>query len=256
MYHWLSSLFLFLLITSTLSAVDNSGVGIALFTPPKGWSQTDTTALPPSVKVMVVGKGSGAFPPSMNLSTQSYIGTLKQYLKMIKSINESQGYEWKDLGNIKTDAGIASLSQVDTKNEWGIIRQMHVVLLKNGQIYILTGAALKEDFSKFYKSFFDAFHSLKINNDIYEMVKEPKQRLKLQETIDTLNNKWNSKITQEQQANPQEDVKSIKERVFNGEVFQKNIWKPFKEDIERDYRDMGQDWQNFVITTTEDQLFY
>ncbi len=79
----------------------------------------------------------------MNLSTQLFPGTLKDYLKNVKNINEAQGYFWKDLGSITTEAGPASLSQVDTKTEYGDVRQMHVILLKNGRIYILTASALK-----------------------------------------------------------------------------------------------------------------
>jgi hypothetical protein len=244
-----------LLFTASLFSQEEKNMGIASFTPPKGWSLADESVLPPAVKIMVVGKGSGAFPPSMNLSTQPYRGTLKQYLKIIKSINDSQGYEWKDLGNIKTEAGVASLSQVDTKNEFGAIRQMHVVLLKNGQIYILTAAALKEDFSKFYKDFFDAFHSLKVNNDIFEMIKDQQRRTKLQESLDNVMSKWQAQIAGEQQSHPNESMENIKEKVFAGDAFQKGVWKPFKESIERDYKDMGQDWQKFVITKTEDDLF-
>lgn len=137
--------------------------GTALFTPPEGWRIADPKALPPSVKVMVVGKGQHPFPPSMNLSTENFSGTLKQYLKRIKTINDAQGAEWKDLGSIRTEAGDASLSQVDSKTQWGDVRMMHVILLKDNTIYILTAASLKEEFPKFYKDFFSSLRSLRIN---------------------------------------------------------------------------------------------
>lgn len=134
------------------------------FKPPEGWHLADSKALPPSVKIMVVGRGSNLFPPSINLGTENYKGTLKQYLQVIKAINESHGSEWKDLGSIQTKAGSASLSQVDTRTEWGEVRMMHVVLIKDDQVYILTAAALKEEFSKFYKDFFNSMRSLSFNN--------------------------------------------------------------------------------------------
>lgn len=137
--------------------------GAVMFTPPSGWQLTDSKELPKSVKVMVVGKGAKEYPPSINLSTEEYAGTLKQYLKIVKAINDSQGSEWKDLGTIRTDAGDASLSQVDAKSQWGETRLMHVILLKDGIVYILTAASLKDEFPKFYKDFFNSLRSLRIN---------------------------------------------------------------------------------------------
>jgi hypothetical protein len=137
--------------------------GAILFTPPQGWKAVDPTLLTSSVKAMVIGKGAHEFPPSINLGTETYKGTLKQYLKRIKEINKSQGSEWKDLGTIRTEAGEASLSQVDRKTQWGDVRMMHVILNKNGTIYIMTAASLKEEFPKFYKDFFNALRSLRFN---------------------------------------------------------------------------------------------
>lgn len=132
-----------------------------VFTPPEGWRLAESATLPKSVKVMVVGEGSREYPPSMNLGTEPFQGTLKQYLKIVKEINESQKSDWKDLGMIKTDAGDASLSQVDIRSEWGPVRMMHVILIKDGTVYILTAAALRDEFSDYYKEFFKALKSLK-----------------------------------------------------------------------------------------------
>lgn len=130
------------------------------FTAPTGWHSAETKDLPKSVKTMLVGKGSHEFPPSMNLGTEEYKGTLKDYLKKVKDINAAAGHEWKDLGLIDTKAGKASLSQLDSKTKWGNVRMMHLILLKDGVIYIVTAAALKEEFPKFYKDFFASFRSL------------------------------------------------------------------------------------------------
>jgi len=134
-----------------------------MFTPPTGWRNTDASALPEHVNIMVVGQGTHDLPPSMTLGTEIYKGSLKQYLKRIKEINRGKGYEWKDLGTIRTEAGNASLSQVDTKSQWGEIRMMHVILYKEGIIYILTAAALKDEFPTFYKEIFNSFRSLRFN---------------------------------------------------------------------------------------------
>lgn len=132
------------------------------FAPPKDWNMADPKDLPENVKAMVVGKGSKEFPPSINLAVESYKGTQKEYLKTVKDINEAAKREWKDLGTIRTKAGDASLSQVDEKSEWGTVRMMHVILVRDGHAYILTAASLKDEFSRFYKDFFAAMRSLSI----------------------------------------------------------------------------------------------
>jgi len=132
-----------------------------MFTPPLGWRYADANALPEHVNLMVVGKGAHEFPPSIALGTEIYNGTLKQYLKKIKEINRDKGYEWKDLGTIRTEMGNASISQVDTKTKWGDVRLMHVIIYQNGIIYVVTASALKEEFPSLYKQILDSFRSLK-----------------------------------------------------------------------------------------------
>lgn len=239
--------------SSSIEETDESG--IVLFNPPIGWALADQKILPPSVKLMVVGKGSATFPPSMNLSTQPYNGTLKQYLKLIKTINDSQGYEWKDLGTIKTEAGNASLSQVDTKNEWGEIRQMHVVLLKNKQIYILTGAALREEYSQFYKVFFESFRSLRVDKNVFEMIKKPQQRAKLQTTVEQLNAQWVILVNKQKQRHPEIPLEIINTQVFEDPIFQVEYWKPFEKLIDVEFKDMGKNWQEFVLSKIQNDLF-
>lgn len=130
------------------------------FNPPPEWLMADTKELPPSVKVMFVGHGKGAFPPSINLGMEEYHGTLKQYLKTIKAINSSQGGQLKELGPLQTPAGEGHLYQEDSSTRWGEVRMMHLILQKEGTIYMLTAAAAKEEFSTYYKRFFESMSSL------------------------------------------------------------------------------------------------
>ena len=151
--------------------------GAIVFTPPEGWHLADTKNLPQHVQMMVVGKGKHEFPPSINLSTEEFDGTIKDYLKIVKEINASQGSDWKDLGIIRTPAGEGSLSQADVVTEWGPVRMLHVILSKNGLIYILTAAALKDEFPKFYKTFFDSLRSVQINKDPSQMALTEKKEV-------------------------------------------------------------------------------
>jgi hypothetical protein len=148
---------------------------IVSFTPPSGWFLADPKSLSPHVRVMVVGKSSSTLPPRLNLSWEPYKNSLRQYLKTVKNMNAAQGYEWKDLGNIQTEAGTGNLSQVDIKTQWGELRLMHVILIKNENVYILTASALKEEFSIFYKDFFAAMRSLKIAKGVDNLQKSENQ---------------------------------------------------------------------------------
>lgn len=132
------------------------------FVPPTGWRMAEQSELPPNVRSMVVGTSTSYFPPSINVASENYAGTLAEYLKIVQSINASKGAQWRQLGTIDTQAGAGSLSQVDAKTEHGDMRMMHTILLKGQTIYIMTAAAAKEDFSKYYKDFFAAMRSLQV----------------------------------------------------------------------------------------------
>lgn len=228
--------------------------GAVMFVPPQGWVLADPKALPPSVKIMVVGKGQREFPPSINLATERYNGTLKQYLKTIKAINDSQGAEWKDLGTIRTEAGDASLSQVDSKTEWGDVRMMHVILIKNGTTYILTAASLKDEFSQYYKDFFNSMRSLRINKDAIEMVSDTNRKANLEKAVQSLKQSWQTIYSKQLQENKEASKDQLAQEVFKSPDFQKNQWEPFKAMLVKDYSDMGSDWQKSMLNKVENDL--
>ncbi len=150
--------------TPCLYGIDNPGTEIASFKPPTGWKQAETNTLSPNIKALVIGSSSSCVPPSINLATESYSGSFEDYLKIVRSIGEKKGNNWKDLGPFTTKAGKGRLVQLDNKTEWGDIRMLHVILLKNGTVYILTAAAMKSEFSKNYRAFFDALGSLEVES--------------------------------------------------------------------------------------------
>lgn len=134
-----------------------------VFTPPSGWRYADSNGLPKHVHLMVVGKGAHDFPPSITLASEPYQGSIKDYLKVIKKLSTSRGNQWKDLGNIRTEAGNANLSQTDSQSQWGGVKMMHVIIKKDDTVYILTAAALKEEFPTFYKEIFASLRSVKFS---------------------------------------------------------------------------------------------
>jgi hypothetical protein len=205
---------------------------------------------------MVVGPSASTLPPSMNLSYEPYKGTLKQYLKTVKNMNIADGNDWKDLGSIKTEAGTANLSQVDVKSQWGTLRRMEIILIKNRYVYILTACALKDEFSKYYADFFRSMRSLTIVKDAYEMVSDKKLRTQLKADADKLMKEWQTLISQKQKENDQMmSLQAIQETVFNSEDFQKNIWSPFNEMLKQKYSQMQPEWHSLFIQKLKDQLF-
>lgn len=153
--------FLLLILTANSFSLAGDEVRHLIFTPPKGWVAADSSQLPPSVKMMFIGKSNLSLPPSLNLGMESFEGSLQEYLATVERINRSLGAEWEDLGFIQVLAGKASLSQVDAQTEWGMVRMMHIILVEHGYAFILTAAALKDDFAKYYEDFFHSFKSLK-----------------------------------------------------------------------------------------------
>ena len=134
------------------------------FNRPKGWKTADTKELSPLIKTMLIGTGKEEFPPTITIAIEPFEGTLKDYLKIVKNINDDQKTEWKNLGKMTTKAGVANLSQYDEKSNWGLVRTMTAILVKNGNAYILSATALKSEFSGFYKDFFEAMKSFSIEN--------------------------------------------------------------------------------------------
>lgn len=145
---------------------------IVTFTPPKGWKSADLSKMSPVIKSMLVGTGKEHFPPTLTLAVEPFQGSLKDYLKIVKNINKSQKTEWKDLGEISTKAGEGSLSQFDEKSNWGDVRTMTAILVRDGNAYILSATALKEEFSSFYKDFFQAMRSLEITKSMTAQIDE------------------------------------------------------------------------------------
>lgn len=153
---------LFLLLGMTLfSALE---AVTAAFDPPQGWQYADTSKLPKSVKVMVVGPAKSDMPPSINLGYEPFDGSLKDYLKIVKEFNASQGDTWRDLGTIQTQAGPASLSQLDMKSKWGDLRMMHLIIKHEGIIYIVTASSTKQEYSSYYPLFYKTFSSLRFQD--------------------------------------------------------------------------------------------
>lgn len=241
----MKKLFATILITSAALTSSLFAEETLTFTPPAGWGLAPRETLTPAIRVMVVGKGQHEYPPSINLATENWSGTLKDYLKVIKDLNDAHSTEFKDLGKVKTEAGEGLLTQEDIATKWGEVRQMHLFYLHNGVVYILTAASLKDEFAKNYKDFFGSMTSLRIQKGVYDMVADQSRRDALSNASDKVVKAFRELVSKQNMPSNQ---------VFMSADFQKNVWEPFKLMVTKDYADMGDNWQNMLLGQVQTTL--
>jgi hypothetical protein len=182
-----------------------------------------------------LGKETKGFVPSLNLATEEVSVSLADYLRAVRSLHEANGTTtWREVGSLKTRAGAARLTEIDLPSDWGPLRLLQMILIRDGIAYILTGAALKEDFPQHYREFQKAFCSFTITPDPTECVASPEKRASLEAALRSL--------------------KSAMTAEFVNEGFQKEHWLPFQDSVVNDYADMGAHWQIVMLQAAQEQL--
>jgi hypothetical protein len=193
------------------------------FVPPENWDIADPTTLSPAVKIAFLTKSSKGFCPSINLAIEKTHVSINEYLKAVKAIHEQdRSNQWRALGKVKTQSGLAQLTEIDSPSEFGPIRLLQLILLKDGYAYVLTAAALKEEFSAHYQAFQTAFRSLTLTNDLFSNIPQLERR----ETLKLKQNQLNETAD----------------------------WDPFQKTVLEDFKDMGTFWQILVLSDSHDKL--
>lgn len=129
--------------------------------PPTHWEPVDKKLLAPSVKEGFFTKSKKAFCPSLNLAIEnSVLVSPEEYLRSVQKIQEEDpGRRWRKLGTLTTRAGSAFLTSIDMETPLGNVRLLQAILLREKTAYLLTGAALQEEFPLYQETFLDAFRS-------------------------------------------------------------------------------------------------
>lgn len=215
------------------------------FLPPKGWEIADPNALSQHVKIAFLKKGNKGFCPSINLAIEETQASLNEYLKAVKAIHErDRRNEWRSLGKVRTQAGLAQLTEIDSVTEFGPIRMLQLIFLKQGYAYVLTTAALKEEFSEHYKDFQSTFRSLTLTTDLAESIPQLERRETLKKEQFKLLSVW------ENISDTQENPLSFQENT----TFQTSHWQPFQQLIIDHFQDMGPYWQALILRSTHESL--
>ena len=151
-------LFMFFLLAFALIGAEEQ----ITFSPPQGWSMANREGIPDKIKIMVVGTTSSHFPPSISLGYEPYTGTMEEYVAEAKKVNAALKSDFRDLGTFDTTAGKGRLVQIDSPSEWGDIRILHLFLIRDKTLIVITAASLKSEFKIFYQDFFASLKSLQI----------------------------------------------------------------------------------------------
>lgn len=167
-FDWRSLYLLFLVLISPMALWGNPPFPY-LTSPPKGWECiNDPAQLPTKVKVIFIGPGHGnsQFTPSLNVACEETRLPIDEYVSMAKMYHEKQaGTRCTPLGTINTPAGVARLMQIDRPSQWGDVRFIQAMLIKDGDAYVATATCLKSDFSVLSTQIFKALQSFNIDTN-------------------------------------------------------------------------------------------
>jgi hypothetical protein len=241
------------IVKETIAPAD----GLVLFTPPSGWAFADPKTYQhlPRIRMMIFKEGgSGTVMPSINIASQPFKGTLKDYIKIIKSRVAAEGSDYKDLGTLRTDAGLAALCQIDQTTNNGVSRRMCAVLLKNDEIFLISAAASKDKFNLYYKDFFNAFRSVKIGKDVIDIIPQSHKRATLTKAIDDIHAQWKLFVQNYQQQHPEIARTDLKQKAFESDSFQNEYWTSFKNLLHNQFTDMPSLWETLVLQKITNEL--
>lgn len=212
------------------------------FIPPQGWDLADQSKLSPRVKICFIGKTSKNLRPSVNLAIEKVDISLKTYVDIVKrDCANDPNTRWRDLGKYQTSLGEGRLTEREVKTEWGISRQIQLIVIKDHTAYILTAGADKEEFPRYYKDFEAVLRSLNTAEDLAASYPAEK-RSALRELIGKLQADFKKT----------NDPKIATEDALDD--FLKESWEPFQQKVINDFTEMGPYWQILLLRDIQYQL--
>ncbi len=242
------SLLLIPALSSTQPALEKEGVDIeqpqvfSYITPPKGWEITNPKFLAKSVQIAFIKKTNNIFCPSINLAIEKSNLSLPEYLNVIRQIHESnKRNRWRQLGKVHTLSGIGQLTEIDTTTEFGAVRMLQLILVKQGYTYVVTAAALKEEIAEHYREFQSTFRSLQVTSDLISTVPQMERRDSLKERSKQLISSWQQTL-------------HLGATSLLDPAFQKEQWVPFQTALVQDFEDMGPHWQVLMLKNIQEKM--
>lgn len=157
---------------------------LCYFTPPKDWEIAHLKNPSPHVQIGFIGKGSTEFRPSINLATEEVDVPLKEYVKAVKELNQSDpSAKWRDLGKFQTKAGAGHLIEITNTIAWGEVKVFQAFFVQNHTAYILTAAVLKQDLPKLQAEILQSLQSLSLASEIWSPIADASQQSALKDLL-------------------------------------------------------------------------
>ncbi len=123
----------------------------------------------------------------MNLATEEVDISLKEYVKAVKDLQQSDPQtQWRDLGVFRMKGGTGKLVEMTNASPYGELKVLQVFLVQNKRAYILTAAVCKEDFPKMQSELLKSFRSLDLIPDICAPIANRLEREKFQDFFNLL----------------------------------------------------------------------
>lgn len=190
--------------------------------PPQGWKLANPEKSTGRVKVAFLKPSGKELPAHINLAVEEGVSSLSGYVAEVKKIHEADPTNrWRDLGKFQTPAGEARLTELETKSQWGEVRQLQLLFVKNRVAYIITASAPREEFSKFYQDVQYAFRSLNVTSDLIDSLPKLEKRAALKQLCKNL---------------------------------KKENWVEFQDKIIHDFADLGPYWQALMLQSQQEKL--
>ncbi len=231
--------------TSIVQAVESTHLTQCFFIPPENWDIADPRTLSSKVKMAFLKNSGKSFCPSINLAIEETDVSLTDYLKAVKAIHEQdRNNHWRSLGKVRTAAGMAQLTEIDSTTEWGPVRILQLILIKDKHAYVLTAAALKEEMSNYYKDIQSAFRSFTLSNDLLGNIPQLERREMLRQ----------KQIELFAAAEKFSQSPALKKNLFEDPSFQEQHWAPFQKTVLDNFGDMGAFWQILFLRNAHEKL--
>lgn len=143
-----------------------------LFTPPPHWALAHPDTLAKRALVGFLDTRQSGFCPSITLTTEKTDLAPDQYLQIVQDNCKKKRQSWRHLGSLQTQAGLAELTELEVKTQFGPARIMQAILFKDGVAYILTAGALKKEFARHAASIEKSFTSFTLTDDLFSLIQD------------------------------------------------------------------------------------
>ena len=214
----------------------------AFFSPPSHWLIASPEKQNSDIKIGFIASKRKVFTPALSFAVEKIDHPLT-YLKAVKSHHlKNRFHTLTDLGEFETKSGKAHLFQIEVKNNWGNIRILQSILIRDQKAYILTGSCLKKDFQEISQLFLQSFRSLTLAKDVFSSIGTENP---LTIKISDLKKSFSKYLL---------SAKGCKEDLFETRFFQDNQWEPFLEAVKQYGQDLGICWQVLAIKEIKDHL--